>query len=185
MTERPEAEAGGDDPAEWFFVPEEGPGDPRPIMRRLVDAMPEFADLKAGEAVIMVLMRRLYVAKGGKGVLGSMALPVWQGRMGPLAVWLLAKSAGGAVPDFIMTLDATWWSLASNHQREALVFHELLHAMHATDREGELRFTEEGLPIWAIRPHDIEEFNAVVRRYGAWETDVALFAQALREGGVV
>ena len=38
-----------------------------------------------------------------------------------------------------------------------------------------------GEPILAIRGHDIEEFCCVVKRYGAWKSDVAAFLQAAGE----
>ncbi len=63
------------------------------------------------------------------------------------------------------------------------MFHELLHAGHAGDKEGELRFTDDGRPVFEIVGHDIEEFDEVVRRYGVWESHIARFSDALREGG--
>lgn len=172
-------------PANAFRLPEEGEEDPRPIVRRLVDELEEFNDLLVGEAVIMVVFRTEGLIKAGRQILGTMALPRWQGQMAPLALWLLAKACGGTVPDFIMTLDAEWWAQATPLQREALVYHELCHAEHAKTRDGDLRFTEEGLPVWAIRGHDIEEFQAVVRRYGAWSPDITAFIDAARAGGAV
>ena len=56
---------------------------------------------------------------------------------------------------------------------------------HARDKEGELKFTPEGKPVWDIRGHDVEEFDDVVRRYGAWSPDVQRFIGALREGGAL
>jgi hypothetical protein len=82
-----------------------------------------------------------------------------------------------------MILDQQFWTQADGRAREALVYHELLHAAHAVDRDGEPKFTEEGKPIWDIRGHDIEEFNDVVRRYGAWAPDVVAFLAAATEGG--
>lgn len=173
--------------AAWFVLPEDGPNDPRPIVHRLVDELEEFADLRIGEALIMVVMRSIPASDGGKAVAGSMALPTWKGKygMGDLALWLLAKACGGEPPDFILLLDTTFWEGATPHQREALVHHELMHAKHATDRDGEKRFTEEGLPVWAIRPHDLEEFNQTVQRYGAWHDDITSFVGALRDGGAI
>lgn len=172
-------------PADLFRLPEDGPDDPRPIVRRLVDEDEQFRDLKAGEAVIMVVLRADAVVKGGKQVLGTMALPRWQGSMGPMALWLLAKACGGTVPDFILTLDAGFWQDASPHQREALVFHELMHAEHAQDKDGEPRFDDDGRPVWGIRTHDLEEFNVVVERFGAWKGDIQAFATSLARGGVL
>lgn len=172
----------GDDglsPGETFHLPEEGELDPRPMVRRLVDECEEFAPLRIGEAVIMVVMRAEEVIKAGKRILGTMALPRWQGSMGPLALWLLAKACGGTLPDFILTIEADWWKDATPIQREALVHHELCHAQHATGRDGGLRFTDAGLPIWAIVDHDISEFFLTVQRYGDWKGEVAELIAAL------
>lgn len=175
------------DPADAFFLPDEGDADPRPIIRRLVleQQIEAFRHLRMGDAVILVVMRRERKRQGGKVVLGEMALPRFQGPLAGFGMWLLAKSGGGALPDFIMILDAEFWASATTKQREALAFHELMHADHAQDRYGEPRFTDTGLPIWAIRDHDIAEFNEVVARYGAYLPDVREFAGALRDGGVV
>lgn len=167
-----------------FTLPQDGPDDPRPIVRRLVEEMEEFRDLRVGEAVIMAVFRTEPMVKAGRAVLGTMALPKFQGSNGPFAFWLLVKVCGGTPPDFILTLDAQFWGAATPMQREALVFHEMMHARHATDKEGELKFTDEGLPVWAIFGHDLEEFDATVRRYGAWLPDITRFVAAAREGGV-
>lgn len=178
----------GDDlgPADSFFFPEEGELDPKPIAARLVADLEEFQHLRIGEAAILFLMRaETKLINGTKMVLGFMALPNFQGALGPVGRWLLAKACGGVLPDFIMVLDATWWLQATSVQRTALVHHELLHADHARDKDGEPRFTADGSPIWSIRPHDLEEFNDVVRRYGAWKSDVEAFVHALRDGGAI
>jgi hypothetical protein len=31
-----------------------------------------------------------------------------------------------------------------------------------------------------MRPHDLEEFNIIVRRYGLWRADVQLFLEAAK-----
>ncbi len=171
-------------PDHTFRLAQEGPADPRPIMARLVADAAEFEDLRVGEPAIMVLFRGIPKVKGGKRFLGEMCLPNFQGSLGQVALWLLAKACQGTLPDFLLILDAEWWGEASDREREALIFHELCHCMIALDRDGEKRFTDEGDPVWAIRAHDLEEFNAVARRYGAWATDIRDFMEALREHGV-
>lgn len=168
----------------YFFPDTDGELDPKPIARRLVAECEEFLHLRVGEAAILFIMRADPEVKAQRQILGYMALPRFQGSLGKVARWLLAKVCDG-LPDFIMVLDNTWWVQASPTQREALVFHELLHAAHATDKEGEPRFTDDGKPIWDIRGHDIEEFNEVVRRYGAWSPDVSAFIKALAEGKAI
>lgn len=169
--------------AEAFTLPEEGEHEPREIAGRLVAREDEFADLRTGEAAILFLMRAEPKVKNGRRELGSMSMPNFQGAFGAVGTWLLAQYCGGDLPDYVMILDTQFWRQATPHQREALVFHELMHATIAEDRHGEKRFTAEGKPVWGIRGHDIEEFNLVARRYGRWLGDIEGFLAALREGG--
>lgn len=177
---------GGEDlaPDHTFALAVEGKDDPRPIMARLVADAEDFEDLRAGEPAIMVLFRGIPKVKGGKLILGEMCLPNFQGSLGQVALWLLAKACQGELPDFLLILDREWWTEASEREREALIFHELCHCMIGLDRDGEKRFDDEGNPVWAIKAHDVEEFNSVARRYGAWQGDIRDFMEALREHGV-
>lgn len=72
----------------------------------------------------------------------------------------------GAVPDFLITLDASYCLTCSDAEFCALVEHELMHIGQEHDEFDAPMFTREGLPKLAIRPHDVEEFVGVVRRYG-------------------
>jgi hypothetical protein len=168
---------------EAFAFPEDGEADPRTIAGRLVKELPRFEPLRHGDATILFVMRRDQKLKAQKIILGTMSLPKFQGTLGPFAEWLLIKACGGELPDFIMVLDATFWQQASMIQREALVYHELCHAAHKVDKDGEPVFDDEGNPVWDIVGHDIEEFNEVVERYGAWLPDIAGFIAAARRGG--
>ena len=63
-----------------------------------------------------------------------------------------------------------WESLKDQPKvREALLHHELMHC----------ELNESGNPV--LRPHDVEEFNQTVRRYGRWKDDVQLFVEASAE----
>jgi hypothetical protein len=161
-----------------FALPSDDPAlDPRPIVARLIAECPDFEDLRLGEARVAVFMRTERHIRGTKQTLGMMALPRWQGSLAPLATWMLEQVLG-EMPHFIMVLDAEWWLEAPPRNREALVFHELKHAMHSVDKDGERRFTPDGLPAWAIREHDVTAFNAEVTRYGAWSEDIRAFLSA-------
>ena len=77
----------------------------------------------------------------------------------------------GDVPAFVVTLDASFVAHALQTGRPAdvlaLVEHELYHAGIERDRYGVEKFNNRtGEPIWGVRPHDVEEFAGVVRRYG-------------------
>ena len=180
----PEAfgEPGG--PEDAFFPAGDGQLDPGPISARLVGDLEEFATLRQGEASILFLMRQGEKMKAGRRVLGTMALPQFRGELGAVATWMLAKLCGG-LPDYIMVLDAAWWSQAPPRAREALVYHELCHAEQAKGRDGEPLFTPDGLPVWGIVGHDIEEFHKVAKRYGAWSPDIHSFIRALQDGGAL
>jgi hypothetical protein len=174
------------DISQWdlFAEPLEGPDDPRPIVARLIDEYQPFEHLKVGEANFFVLFRQFELVKSKRLILGQMALPVAQGSMRDLFAWLLGKACESVFPDFILTIERDWWTSATDLQRNALVFHELCHCGHDTDKEGMLKFTDEGRPVYTIVGHDIEEFDAVVARYGAWNAGITAFRDAMREGGI-
>lgn len=59
--------------------------------------------------------------------------------------------------DFIIWLAQDWWEhMLSPMQRRALLDHELCHCYVASN--GDV----------SLRGHDIEEFDAIIRRYGFW-----------------
>ncbi len=171
-------------PEDSFYPAAEGELEPGAIAARLVADVEDFAEVRMGEPSIVFLMRANEKLKAGRRVLGMMATVRFQGELGPIAEWMLAKLCGG-LPDYIMVLDAAWWVQAAPMQREALVFHELCHAEHARGRDGELKFTEAGLPVWGIVGHDLEEFHRVAARYGAWSPDIVSFIAALQAGNAI
>jgi hypothetical protein len=169
----------------WLVPDSDSPeSSPRIIAERLMNECPRFAHLVLGGVVVIYLFRGTVKRKGGRQILGSIHLPVFQGELGKLAYWMLNSIVHGPEPDFLMLLDWHFWAGATPMQREALVFHELCHTAHAVDREGELRFTDEGRPVFELRGHDVEEFGDVVARYGAWLPDIQFFFDAAVRGGV-
>lgn len=109
--------------------------------------------------------------KRGRRVLGRchLAAPTgdaWQvlTRTGQLLDWF------GEVPTFYVILDAhhAAHALATGRPADvlAVVDHELYHCGVERDRYNVERFQRDGTPMWGIRPHDVEEFAGVVRRYG-------------------
>lgn len=74
--------------------------------------------------------------------------------------------------DFIVELNWDAWMHLEPHQRVALVDHELCH--FGVDRTGE---TTKHVLI----SHDLEEFGAIVKRWGLWKQDVAEFGGIVRE----
>lgn len=160
---------------EAYCLPDE---DTHPaIIAERVLQMPEHAHLRDGEACIDWLMRTGEKRKGGRTVLGTAYMPTVQGELRDMFEWMLQRLLG-RMPDFLIVLDRDFWRQASPAVREILVFHELSHCVHAEDKYGAPRFTREGLPIWGLKGHDVEEFTATVARYGAWNEDIRAFVAA-------
>lgn len=74
----------------------------------------------------------------------------------------------GVGPDFVITISAPFMAEADPVSVCAVIDHELYHCSQKKDESGDPKFSPDGLPIWAIRGHDVEEFVGVAARYGAW-----------------
>ena len=73
----------------------------------------------------------------------------------------------GEMPDFLITLDANYAAQCDDVTFCAVVEHELYHCGQALNEFGAPKFNQTtGLPVYAIKGHDVEEFVGVVRRYG-------------------
>lgn len=79
--------------------------------------------------------------------------------------------------DFVIILRREFWEhpLATDLQRKALLDHELQHATVTLDEDDEPRLDERGRIVYRIRKHDIEEFGAIVARYGLYKRDLQWF----------
>ena len=86
-----------------------------------------------------------------------------------------------AAYDFIVLLREAFWTdpLVTDTQRRALLDHELCHASVKLDEHGEPVEDERGRVVYRIRKHDLEEFTAIVERYGMYTRDLETFATAL------
>ena len=161
-----------------YSVPEEGENAPQGLYARLVATCDELVHLKEQEPAVLILFRNFEKSKNGKLVLGSCCQPSVQGELKPMFEWLMVEHSG-FFPDFLILLDRAFWDSADDRTREVLLFHELMHTEQATDKYGAPKFDRDtGAPVWSIRGHDLEEFNDVVRRYGAWSGDVERFIEA-------
>lgn len=141
--------------------------------------LPEFEHLVAGEATIEWLLRSDEKIRAGRRVLGTACMPSVKGELSECFEWML-ENLFGAMPTFLIVLDASYWTdEADDLQREILVYHELCHCTQKRDSYGTPRFNNiTGEPIWGIAGHDVEEFNAVVSRYGAHSEDIRAFIAA-------
>lgn len=152
-----------------------------PIFTR-VWKMPEFEEVREAEPAIDWLMRHEPKIRHNKAILGECHVPSVNGALSGVFDWLLERTFG-RIPDFLIVLDAGYWVDASDLQREILVFHELSHCTQAKDAFGSPRFNKQtGEPIFGLQGHDIEEFNQVVRRYGAHRSVIDDFVQAVQDG---
>lgn len=79
--------------------------------------------------------------------------------------------------DLVVLLNSKAWKELGAKQRAALVDHELCHATVAEDKNGEPIKDERDRLCYRMRRHDIEEFNAVVKRHGCYLSDVAEFVR--------
>lgn len=68
--------------------------------------------------------------------------------------------------DFILELNWSAWRELTSEQRIALVDHELEHCDYDFETS---RFT--------LRDHDVEEFGAIVRRWGLWQPTLERFGR--------
>lgn len=77
----------------------------------------------------------------------------------------------GRVPDYLITLAASYALTCSDADWCALVEHELYHIAQKSDDFGSPVFDKDGQPKLMIKGHDVEEFVGVVRRYGTGSPD--------------
>jgi putative metallopeptidase len=83
-----------------------------------------------------------------------------------------ATSYETPVPFYAIEIAEQPWHHLRDHQKVALVDHELCHLK--VDLEGDA-------PVLKIRGHDFEEFTAVIRRHGLWSTASQEGAMAMAE----
>lgn len=70
------------------------------------------------------------------------------------------------IPEFIITLEASYAKAVDDIAFCALVEHELYHIAHKMDEFGCPMYSRIGKPQLELRGHDVEEFVGVTRRYG-------------------
>ena len=149
------------------------------IIAERVMRMPEHQHLVDNEIEIDWLMRTGEKIKGGRRVLGSVHEPACQGEFKDLFQWMLERLLG-RLPRFLVILDLEFWEASTAEAREILIFHELAHVRQKLDRYGAPRFDKDGLPVYGLKNHDVEEFTSVVARYGAHTPELAQFVDAAR-----
>lgn len=154
---------------------------PRNYYQRIIKAYPEHEHLARYEPAVGFIIRQEPKIKAGRAILGTCFMPRVNGELSGLFDWSLGKTFG-FFPDFLVMLDGHFWFNVSDREREIRMFHEMMHMAIAVDQYGALKFNRlTGDPVWALIGHDIEEFNAVVARYGEWTPEIRSFLEAARE----
>lgn len=81
--------------------------------------------------------------------------------------------------DFIIEIAKDIWDEATEEFKLALVDHELGHAGLRTDEDGDILYDEKtNRPRTFIKKHDIEEFEDVLERHGAFHKGLRDFLDA-------
>jgi len=74
--------------------------------------------------------------------------------------------------NFVIEFVKPLWDDLDDNQKKAAVFHELLHiGFDEKEKDGKLEIK------WGVVKHDIEEFGAVVKKYGAWHDALHSFIE--------
>lgn len=95
------------------------------------------------------------------------------------------------VPDFYILLSTGFVMEALRESNEAavlaLVEHELYHCAqdHMPGFPDVPRFTKDGKPKWTMRPHDVEQFVGVTRRWGPQGMAEQAMADAAERGPTI
>jgi len=66
--------------------------------------------------------------------------------------------------DFIITIYDKVWEQLADKEKKYVLDHELYHAFVGENKNGE--------PVYKTVPHDLEEFNEIVERYGLMQRDL-------------
>lgn len=139
-------------------------------------------------ARIGVLWTSVANGRHGRRIVGQAEF----GRPTAMGKWAKARAEQqvtewfDCIPDFLITLDADYASTCGDAEFCALVEHELGHCGQDRDEFGMPRFKRDtGLPAYALRGHDVEEFAFIVRRYGADAAGVRALIDAAAEGPTV
>lgn len=163
---------------ESFVIPQ---GDTHPaILFEELTELEEHAHFKEFSIRVGFLLRVEPKLKAGRHVLGQAMLPTVQGELKPLFEQLLFTWLGAPV-QFLIILDRDFWLEADDITRMALLEHEMCHIKQELNKEGDLKFDRDGNPCFGLVGHDIEEFNYIVRKYGAWKSDIASFISAAEQ----
>jgi hypothetical protein len=88
-----------------------------------------------------------------------------------LNAYLAADKISGGDPFFVIIISEPIWDILPPEARVSLVDHELCHC------SSEYQEKEDQEPVLKLscKPHDMEEFACIIKRYGAWRQEIQDF----------
>jgi hypothetical protein len=81
-----------------------------------------------------------------------------------------ANDADDPQPFFVIVITKHFWDGAAKEFKEALIDHELSHCEYDSTKDK-----------YSMVDHDVEEFTAIVKRHGAWKSDLDKFFKAAKQ----
>jgi predicted metallopeptidase len=133
---------------------------PAPEVAKIADSLIESDHQELAPARIDYVFRSKASRSRGHVVLGKAR------KITGLSAFL---AGNGNDPFFVVEIALDEWVMLDEDGKRALVDHELCHLN--MDDEGGLD----------LRGHDLEEFEAIVRRHGLWREPLQSFAVAVQE----
>ena len=109
--------------------------------------------------------------KGGKEVWGTCR------KISSLPASLAAGNPDGD-PFFCIVISKPIWDVLPDEKRVTLVDHEITHAFVEYNDDD-----ENPVVKLSIKPHDLEEFVSIVKRYGMWRQDIEEFVNLAKSNG--
>ena len=116
---------------------------------------------------IRFVFRETARKSGGKEILGTASKV--SGRNAFFASPGALSSVGKEF--FVIEIAEDKWATLTDDEKKALVDHELCHCGTEDDPQGGLKLV--------LRSHDVEEFDAIIRRHGLWSVSTQEFAAAI------
>jgi hypothetical protein len=104
------------------------------------------------------------IIKGGKNHYGDARL-----KRG-LDAYLAGDDQTDPQPFFVITITKHFWDGASDLFKRALIDHELCHCEYDSEHDK-----------YSLVPHDVEDFVAIVKRWGLWEHTVETFVKVAKQ----
>lgn len=106
--------------------------------------------------------------KGGKEVWGTCR------KISSLPASLAADNPDGD-DFFVIVISKPVWDILPDDKKVCLIDHELSHAWAEYNEDDENPAVK-----LSLRPHDMEEFTSIVKRYGMWREGLREFVEAAK-----